>query len=288
MSCPTNIELLRLIAERLNVDVSALERSTERTELILLRAMALALGNGGANPVFNGERPILREGLPYTGEIIGGATISEFLENLFFPALSPLAILTVIGASVLEYNSQVSINSSLSWQVEKRTNPITSINVAGFAIEPTGENQNGNQAVNITCNQTNTFSIVVSDGILSDTKQAKVYFRHGYYWGAMADVSNISDADIMALNGAGVGTGKVLDINRQKAFNGIDGAGDYLVFAFPQSWGNPTFIINGLTNSAFTKVRNDNFVNALGYSEPYQVWTSNTKSNAPIAIFEIQ
>ncbi|NPD47495.1 hypothetical protein [Lentimicrobium sp. S6] len=288
MSTPTNIELLRLIAERLNVDVSALESSTERTELILLRAMALALGNGGANPAFDGNRPILRESLTTTGQIIGGTTVTEFLENYFYPALSPLAILTVIGASVLEYNSQPNINGSLSWQVEKRTNPITSINVAGFAIEPTGENQNGNQAIMITCNQTNTFSIIVSDGNLSNTKQAKVYFRHGYYWGAMADISNVTDADIMALSGAGVGTGKVLDTNRQKTYDGIDGAGNYLVFAFPQSWGAPTFVINGLPNSAYTKVRQSNFVNELGYSEPYQIWASNTKQNSTISLFEIQ
>lgn len=288
MPYPTNIELLRIIAERLNVDVSELERSHERTELILLRVIALAIGNGGANPAFNGDRPILREGLPFTGETIGGGTISEFLENLYFPALSPLAILTVIGASVLEYNGQATINGSLSWQIEKRTNSITSINVAGVAIEPTGENQNGTQPVILTCNQTNTFSIVVSDGNLSDTKQAKVYFRHGYYWGAMADVSNILDADILALDGAGVGTGKVLDTNRQKSFNGIDGAGKHLVFAFPVSWGTPTFIIDGLTNSAFTKVRSNNFINVLGYSEPYQVWVSNAQSNAPISQFSIQ
>jgi len=287
MPKPTTLELLEQIAEKYGVDMSKFTRSTQRSEILLLQGILQVLISGGDSS-FDGERPILREGLPITGQVIGGNTVIEFLENLFYPALSPLGILTIIGALILEYNSQAEINGSLSWQAEKRTNAITSINVAGIEIAVTGESQNGNQAVTVTCNQTNTFDLVVTDGVLSDTKQVKYYFRHGYYWGAINDMANITDAEIMALTGAGVGTGKVLDTNRAKSFDGINGQGNYLVFAFPASWGVPTFLINNLPNNAFTKVRESNFVNALGFSEPYQVWASNTKQNNPIALFEIQ
>lgn len=288
MPKPTTLELLEQIAERYGVDMSEFIQSTQRTEILLLQGILEVLLSGGGDIAFNGDRPILREGLITTGETIGGATVKEFLENYFFPALSPLGVLTPIGASILEFDNRANIPGILSWQAEKRTNPITSINVGGVAIVPTGDNQNGEQAISITSNETNTFTLLISDGSLSSTTQIKYYFRHGYYWGKISDTANITDAQILALTGAGVGTGKVLDTSRDKTFDGINGAGNYLVFAFPVSWGAPVFLVNGLPNSAFTKIREDDFVNAMGYSEPYQVWASNTKQNNPIAKFEIQ
>jgi hypothetical protein len=56
-------------------------------------------------------------------------------------------------------------------------------------------------------------------------------------------------------------------------------AGDnYLFFAWPTSFGAPTFKINGLSNSAFTKVKSGfTFVNESGFSGVvYDVWISNT------------
>jgi hypothetical protein len=284
---PTNLELLTLIAEKYGVDISAYEKTSERTEFVLLRLILLSISNSGSSD-FDGNRPILREDLTTTGEIIGGTTVSEFLENYFFPALSPLAALSIVGDYILEYGlSGAALNRTLNWTATKRTNNITSINVAGVAQSPTGETQSGAQAITLTANQTNAFSMLVSDGNLSDSVSRSFYFRHGYYWGAMASTANITDAEIMALTGAGVGTGKILDTNRQKTFNGINGAGNYLVFAFPQSWGTPSFKVNGLSSTAFTKVRNDAFVNQNGYSEPYQVWVSNTQQNSAISAFEI-
>ncbi len=283
---PTTLELLRLIAEKYGVDVSALEQTIERTEYTLLKAILLALVESSGSSEFNGNRPILREGLTTTGETIGGTTVNEFLENYFFPALSPLASLNILGASILEFGD-IQLSRILNWSVTRRTNLITTINVAGITQAPTGENQSGAQEITLTINQTNIFSMLVSDGSLSDTRSKSFYYRHGYFWGAIDHQANITDAEIMALTGASSGTGKALDTNRQKTFNGINGAGNYLVFAFPQSWGTPSFKVNGLANSAFTRVRNDNFINQNGHSEPYQVWISNSQQNNPIAEFEI-
>lgn len=289
MILPSTNEILISILEKFGVSVDEIANSTEPETVRLLKAINLQLLNGGADDAFDGERPVLREGLSYTGLVIGGTTVKEFLENFFFPALAPLAALTIVGESVLEYGlSGVGLERTLNWDIDRRTNPIASIIVDGVDIEPTGEDQYGNQPVTLIGNVTNTFSLLAIDTSgLQVLKNTSFYFRHGYYWGAMADISNILDADIMDLDGAESGTGKILDTNRQKTFNGINGAGGYLVFAFPQSWGAPSFKVNGLANSAFTKVRNDNFVNQHGYSEPYQVWVSNAAQNAPIAEFEI-
>ena len=53
---------------------------------------------------------------------------------------------------------------------------------------------------------------------------------------------------------------------------------NYLFFAWPTRFGAPTFKINGLSNSAFTKVRSGyTFVNEFGFSGvTYDVWISNT------------
>lgn len=289
MTLPTTNEILQAIAIQFGVDVSSIEKTTEPETVRLLKALNIAVLGGAMNDAFNGERAILREGLPFTGLNVGGETIGEFLENFFFPALAPLAALNIVGESVLEYGlSGVGLNRSLNWDVDRRTNPIEYISVAGIEILPTGEDQYGNQSVTLIANITNTYSLVARDTAALDViRSISFFFRHGYYWGAMLDVSNISDADIMDLSGADAGTGKVLDTNRQKTFNGINGAGGYLVFAFPQSWGVPGFKVNGLANSAFTNIRNDNFINQHGYSEPYQVWISNAAQNAPIAEFEI-
>ena len=61
-----------------------------------------------------------------------------------------------------------------------------------------------------------------------------------------------------------------------------------MVVAFPSSFGTPTFTINGLTSTAWTKVRDNAFVNSSGGTTSYQVWVSNTQMNAAIASFTIK
>ena len=55
-------------------------------------------------------------------------------------------------------------------------------------------------------------------------------------------------------------------------------ADNYLFFAWPTIFGTPVFKINGLSNTAFTKVKsNFAFSNEQGFSGVnYDVWISNT------------
>lgn len=239
---------------------------------------------------FDGTRTITNPNLSDYGTSPGGTSVTEFLDNYFYPDEDPGASLSVSGSSVLEYGlSGASLNRTLNWTATKTTNDIATIVVAGISKTATGSTQSGTQSVTITANVTNTYTMTVTDTEgLQDTDNAIWYFRHGYYWGSMASVASISDADIRALDGAGVGSGKELTTTRVKSFDGINAAGDYLVFAFPSSWGAPTFKVNGLTSTAFTKVRDNTFVNVNGYSETYQVWVSDTQQNNPITNFDIE
>ena len=73
---------------------------------------------------------------------------------------------------------------------------------------------------------------------------------------------------------------------------GINGSsttpGEYLVFAWPSSYGTPTFTINGLPNTAWTKIGiSISFTNMNSYANTYDVWISNTAQNSPITSFVI-
>ena len=73
-------------------------------------------------------------------------------------------------------------------------------------------------------------------------------------------------------------TTKVFATSRSLSLSDYAAGSNYLFFAWPTLFGTPTFKINGLSNSAFTKVKN-NFVfsNENGFSGVnYDVWVSNT------------
>lgn len=55
----------------------------------------------------------------------------------------------------------------------------------------------------------------------------------------------------------------------------INGEGKYMVFAYPASFGVATFIVNGLTNNAFTSVVRP-FTNNLDITEDYIIYRTNT------------
>ena len=92
----------------------------------------------------------------------------------------------------------------------------------------------------------------------------------------------MNSAQILALSNSELSTTRV------QTRNGIDGGGDYLVFAWPTSFGNPSFIANGLPVTAWTKVNsNFTFTNTYGYTASYDVWMSDTQQNSPITTFQI-
>lgn len=113
-------------------------------------------------------------------------------------------------------------------------------------------------------------------------------WRHKRYWGTHPSFTLPSDSDIINADGASVGAGNEFSTTRVQTRNGIDGAGNYLFFAWPTSFGTPTFTVNGLPNSAWTKIGNAiSFTNAQGFVESYDVWISNTAQFSPITLFSI-
>lgn len=109
------------------------------------------------------------------------------------------------------------------------------------------------------------------------------------FWGSLPVNTSPSDEDILSLDGAGVGIGRALSNNLNYIFDGIDGGGDYLIFAFPTSFGSAIFISGGLEVNAYTKIRsNSPFTNHLGETINYDVWVGDTRQNSSIDSLKTQ
>jgi hypothetical protein len=104
------------------------------------------------------------------------------------------------------------------------------------------------------------------------------------FWGTTAKngtTQPILDADILAL------TGSELRGDRLKTFTNFGGGGTRLIFAIPATYGTPQFKVNGLSNTAFTKVRTGAFVNQYGATVNMDVWVSDNIYNSPLDSVQI-
>jgi hypothetical protein len=158
-------------------------------------------------------------------------------------------------------------------------------------ILPTGKSDE-TMTLRPRINQTNKYTLNFKDergNSVVGPPSVSVEYSHRYYWGKVANKNPFTtSSQIRALDGAGVsGSGEFAD-KIARFFNGIDGAGQYLCWAFPSSWGTPKFFVNTRENNAFTKI-NDKFpyINIYGYREDYDVWVTNTAQNASIDTFQI-
>ena len=232
---------------------------------------------------------------PYTvGGIIQGSTfsnqtINQMLDSLLYPYVPPSASLS--GGNLREFGSSNAV--TLSWSATKGNKNVSAIiicigrpDVESIALTTinTSGNQSGTKSSTSTSNTNTTFFMTVSD-IPNGTSSA-------VYWGKISTFTlpsmSIVGSQPAWADGAGVGSGKNLSGSRTANYSGINGAGQYLVFAWPSSYGEPGFTVNGLPNTAFTKIGTAvSHINMHGYTTNYDVWISNTAQNSIITSFII-
>lgn len=244
-------------------------------------------------------------------------TIQQMFDAILYPYTSPTISLTVVGSisSTTPISTQKEYGQSLSsvlyWSVTKKSNPIASIVVNGVTITPiTGETQVGWRTVSgtysfpLASSTTNNFTMTVNDGTSNITTDTTITWLNRIYWGSI-DLSGlvypnpdltlnpsyttyvsaiVTSNLIKALNGAGVGSGSELSVSKNKTYSGINSNGKYLIFAWPSSVSGtltPTFTVNGLANTAFTRVKTGwSFTNMYNVTTNYEVWVSNTAYNS--------
>lgn len=239
-------------------------------------------------------------------------TVQQMFNAILYPYTTPIISLT--ANTIKEYGQ--SLTHNLTWSVTKRSNPILSVVVNGFTITTILPNQlfqTGTRNVSGTYSSisgsfpvstTNNFLMIVNDGTTNTTTSATLTWMNRIYWGTI-DLSGLAFPNpnltlnpsyatfvtiaitsnlIKTLNGAGVGTGSELSITKNKTYNQINANGKYLIFAWPSSVSGattPTFTVNGLPNTAFTRVNTAwVFTNQFNATTNYEVWVSNTAYNS--------
>lgn len=295
-----------IVAQDIRDSVYSLWKNIEDVSIVAASAASASafFQNSNATPITVG-------GIPAGSTFSTPKTMQEMWDLLLYPYVAPGASLGSL--SNREYGAPLAVN--LSWSAVKNSNSITSITVDGFAQIPTGNSQAGIQATTGThsvspgVSQTNTFNMSVGDGTSVTNTNTSLTWMNKRYWG-FVDLSGIGNPDLtlnpglsssvaavvtdivlLALTGANANSqafGNELSTTKSKTYTGINGAGKHLVFAWPSSVSSPytpTFTVNGLPNTAFTKIRsNSPFVNQYGFTTNYEVWVSNTLQNSPLNI----
>lgn len=117
-----------------------------------------------------------------------------------------------------------------------------------------------------------TYTVKGNDGKMDASKSITFTFRNKVYWGVSAETvsGNINSSFILGLTGSkfatatsGVGT---ITANAE--------AGNYIFYAQPASFAEPTFNIGGF-DTTFPLFATIDFTNASGHQESYNVYRSN-------------
>jgi len=231
----------------------------------------------------------------------GNTSVSlSFSVNKAEKPITYMAVTKLDGVSVLAIPDSVSQNntSPASFSSGPSTTPPTQAAYATHSTPPGG------------LSVTNSYTLTVSDGVSTVTAGTSVTWMNYFYYGTL-DLSSLpgnpnpdlsvrpdgSNAAAVASSILQVGTfvtdaviksaagsnsrpqaQKQLTTSRALSLSNFAAADKYLFFAWPTGFGNPTFTVNNLQNTAFTKIRsNSAFVNENGWSGTnYDVWISNT------------
>jgi hypothetical protein len=249
-------------------------------------------------------------GIPVGASFPSPTDMQAMWDKLLYPYVSPQLSLT-INQTVREFGN--SANLLLGWSVEKRSEDIASISFiasSGSSVNPntvipTGGSQNGQALVtgthsisyNVLPEESNTFTLSVSDGQTINTTTVTSYWRNRIYWGNINlggvnlsyDSSLVSTIVPLCTDIAIISLpNKELSISIEKYFNDIEGAGNHIILAWPSNLPSalsPEFYINGMLSNSFTRVRTlSPLVNSYGYVTRYEVWVSNTVQHSYIDI----
>lgn len=263
-------------------------------------------------------------GIPSGSTFPTQKTMQEMFDQLLYPYVAPLVSPSTSLAD-REFGQSPINSANISWSITKKKLNITSVSFSdGYFPSFTSGSQT--QTRNFTTatysqtpgvSQTNTFSISVGDGTSTVNSNVTLTWKNKIYWGKIdltflgnpnltTNPSLASSVGIFATdtliknlpvtNAGGYGFSNILatSINGPygNGYNGINGAGKHLIFAWPSNFPNattPVFTVNGINSTAFTRVRSNSiFSNQYGFTgTTYEVWVSNTLQNSPISTLQI-
>lgn len=259
---------------------------------------------------FDGERTVTRSGIPNVN--VSATTVTEFLENYFFPAVDPDANISISPSSDASRYFGNDDNVTLAWQVDVNTFALNTIKIfnEGTEIasptptEPAGGTESGNviASVNIsnynpstgTTQRSQSFSIDVEDSQgNSDSDSTTVTWRHKRYWFKTSNNYTQSDETTIEdiLNGSGPVSliGSEFTTSENKNFGNINFSNERFYFAWQKALGVPTFVVNGLVNNGWGNSGTGTlfeiiFTNPEGYDETFYVAKSDNSISGTFSI----
>lgn len=192
----------------------------------------------------------------FNGELVN---VQEALDSLLYQA--PKINAFTNNVNTVEKGTVIT-SVLLNWDFNKTMVSASINNGIGSVL---GQNSFVHAAQEITSNK--TYTLTANDGTNSVSRNSNIVFQNKRYWGISAN-SDLAGFDIMSLQNSELSDSKVQT-------RVISGGGQYMYFAFPESFGVPTFTVNGLVNNAFTSL-NKPFKNTKGHIENYIIVRTNT------------
>ena len=193
----------------------------------------------------------------------------EYTTNTVADALNILLYITPVvnlsnNIGTVELGTIIS-NLTLTWTLNKSVisqsinNGIGSISTALRTLSLS--------SLNITSDT--TYTITVNDGKNSVNSSSSILFRNRRFWGTSSTATPDSNL-INLINYELSGTR-----SQTRTFNPNN---EYIYFGWPSRFGTPTFIVGGLTNSAWEKTT-ISYTNSKGYTENYDIYRSTFLQN---------
>lgn len=128
-----------------------------------------------------------------------------------------------------------------------------------------------------TNNASVTFTLTASEGGNTDTATTSVAWRPRVYYGATAVVVD-TEVEIEAL------ASSALASSRAATLSLTAGSGEYLFYAFPSSYGTPTFTVGGFSGGFSLVASAVSVTNAYGVTQNYDVWRSDNPNLGSVSV----
>lgn len=229
---------------------------------------------------FDSSAPIKRAISGLQGIVLNKQGILSTLQELLYPIIPPVVTINTILA---QFELGDNTNLITNWSVARTDEQIVSITIGGISQTVTGNSQSGtfNQPktglVNISIIAQAVTATSITSATTSSIASRKLRFGTTNKDGLIAQ---ILDSDINGLQSVFSSTPTLPSTAL------IVGVGQYLIISIPVALGStPVFKVNGFVNNAFNLVRtNSAFINSFGFSDPVNVWVSQSFSTGSILL----
>lgn len=181
------------------------------------------------------------------GSIVTGQTAKQVLETILFPYIPPTVSLSISPSTSL-YEVGDTVNQiTMTAVVGKKSSPITAVefyvgSTLVHIINSDSIKNGGTFQYDYTTPMTTntTFKVVVKDGTKDVSATKSIAFTYKTYWGALSDITDITEPNIINQNGKLV--------NNKSTTVSFTTYNQFMFYAIPQSFGSINKIVDTFTN----------------------------------------